>query len=467
MFSICDPRSGHNRRGFLRIGTLGGLALARLLAGSANAAEARSLVTGKSLIFLHMYGGPTQFETFDPKMTAPVEIRSTTGETTTSLPGVTFGATFLKLARLAHKLAVVRSYHPGNYDHSASPIVNLESLGANLGSYYARLAGLNHPATGLPTNLLLSPRAILADAVPLFGSGPHQDFGVTGSLGRAYAPFMPGAGSDLQQNMQLKIAQDRLDDRRALLGRLDSLKRELDTSGAMDTMDRYRGQALDVVMRGVADAFDLSKEDPKTVARYDTAPLVRVESIPKTSSIFGKYCVDHACTVGKLLLLARRLTEAGCGFVTVNTNCVWDMHGGGVNTEGPAKSMPYIGLPFDHAVSALIEDLEARGLSDKVLLVCCGEMGRSPRVNKGGGRDHWGSLAPLLLHGGGLKMGQVIGRSTADGGQPAFEPVRIPNLFGTIMHTLFDVGEVRVTRGLGSDVTRVITEGEPVRELIG
>jgi len=290
---------------------------------------------------------------------------------------------------------------------------------------------------------------------------------VTGSLGRAYAPFMPGAGGDLQQNMQLKIAQDRLDDRRTLLSRLDSLKRELDTSGAMDTMDRYRGQALDVVMRGVADAFDLSKEDPKTIARYDTAPLVRVESIPKTSSVFGKYCVDHARTVGKLLLLARRLTEAGCGFVTVNTNCVWDMHGGGVNTEGPAKSMPYIGLPFDHTVSALIEDLETRGLSDKVLLVCCGEMGRSPRVNKGGGRDHWGSLAPLLLYGGGLKMGQVIGRSTADGGQPAFEPVRIPNLFGTIMHSLFDVGEVRVMRGLGNDVTRVITEGQPIRELIG
>jgi len=174
MFSICDPRSGHNRRDFLRISTLGlgGLSLARLLAGSANAAEAKSLVTGKSVIFLHMYGGPTQFETFDPKMTAPVEIRSTTGETTTSLPGVTFGSTFLKLARLANKLAVVRSYHPGNYDHSASPIVNLESLGANLGSYYARLAGLNHPATGLPTNLLLSPRSIVPDAVPLFGSGP-------------------------------------------------------------------------------------------------------------------------------------------------------------------------------------------------------------------------------------------------------------------------------------------------------
>ena len=167
----------------------------------------------------------------------------------------------------------------------------------------------------------------------------------------------------------------------------------------------------------MADAFDLSKESPKTIARYDTAPLVRPENIDKKWNNYNNY-VDNAKSLGKLMLLARRLCERGCGFVTVTTNFVWDMHadvnnapvGGGDALHGPAVRP---------AVSAFLEDLEARGLSDKILLVCCGEMGRTPRINKNGGRDHWGNLGPLLLAGGGLKMGQVIGQSTA---RPAGRP---------------------------------------------
>jgi uncharacterized protein (DUF1501 family) len=128
--------------------------------------------------------------------------------------------------------------------------------------------------------------------------------------------------------------------------------------------------------------------------------------------------------------------------------------------------MPYVGGPFDHAVSALIDDLEGRGLRDRILLVCCGEMGRTPRVNKNGGRDHWGNLGPLLLHGGGLKMGRVIGSSARDGGTPASDPVTLRNLIATIMHTLFDIGEVRLLPGISGEVSRVITEGEPIRQLI-
>ena len=125
--------------------------------------------------------------------------------------------------------------------------------------------------------------------------------------------------------------------------------------------------------------------------------------------------MDNAKSLGKLLLLARRLCERGCGFVTVTTNFVWDMHSD-VNNAPVGEGMGYMGRPFDHAVSAFLEDLEARGLSDKVLLVCCGEMGRTPKLNKAGGRDHWGGLAPLLLAGGGLKMGQVIGQSDRHAG---------------------------------------------------
>ena len=463
MFTIHSGNQ-HSRRAFLRVGALGlgGLTLSQLLAAKGAAAESRSTVTGKSVIFLHMHGGPSQFETFDPKMSAPDGIRSVTGEIQTRLPGVTFGSTFPKLARLADKLAVVRSYVPA-YDHSASPIINRETHGANLGSYYGRVVGLNHPTTGIPSNMLLTPQAVATDAVPLAGPGANT-FAQTGPLGSAYAPVMPGAGGDLLRNLQLTIARDRLDDRRALLAGLDDLRREVDGSGTFETQDRYREQAFDVILRGVGSAFDLSREDQRVVARYDTAPLLNVDRIRRNLGNYRLY-VDHARTLGKLLLLARRLCEAGCGFVTVVSNFVWDMHADN-NNAPPAEALPYVGAPFDHAVSALIEDLEARGLSDQILLVCCGEMGRTPRVNRNAGRDHWPSLGPLLLSGGGLKMGQAIGRSTADGGRPASDPVHLQNLYATIMHTLFDVGQVRLLRGLGNDVTQMITEGEPIRQLM-
>src|SRR5207253_7298570 len=138
-------------------------------------------------------------------------------------------------------------------------------------------------------------------------------------------------------------------------------------------------------------------------------------------------------------LLARRLCEAGAGFVSVVTNFVWDMHADN-NNAPPAEAMPYVGRPFDHAVSALLEDLEARGLSDQILLVCCGEMGRTPRINRNGGRDHWSRLAPLLLYGGGMRGGRVVGQSTKDGGEPVGDNLTPKNLISTILHTVFDVG---------------------------
>jgi hypothetical protein len=395
-------------------------------------------------------------------MTAPEGVRSTTGEIDTTLPGITFGSTFPQLAKRAHQLAVVRSYVPGDANHDAKPIVHRETLGANLGSFYARLVGLNHPATGIPTNMLLYPQALGPGAQPpVQGLG---NFPATGPLGSAFAPFIPGGGGDLQQDMRLTIARDRLDDRRALLTQLDNLRRELDRTGAMESMDRYTVQAFDVILRGVADVFDLSKEGAKLVARYDTAPRVNTDSINKKWNN-RKYYIDHARSLGKLLLLARRLCEAGCGFVTVNTNFVWDMHSD-ANNAPPAEAMPYVGGPFDHAVSALIDDLEARGLSDRVLLVCCGEMGRTPRVNKNGGRDHWGNLGPLLLYGGGLKTGRVIGNSAHDGSTPASDPVMLRNLIATVMHTLFNIGEVRLLPGLSGEVSRVITGGDPIRQLV-
>lgn len=462
MLTIHDQRAGFARRDFLRVGSLalGGLSLPGLLAARAAAAE--PLIKDKSVIFLFLHGGPSQIETFDPKMSAPAEIRSTTGEIPTSLAGITFGGTFSKLAKLADKFSLVRSFVTGDGNHDIKPIVSRDTAGASLGSIYARVAGANHPQTGMPRNCMLFPRAVESTAQPgqmLFGK-----FNATGPLGNAFAPFVPGDSTDLQEAMKLSLPKTRLDDRRELLTNLDRIQRDVETR-LLDSADKFQTQAFETILGGVSQAFDLSKEDPKIVSRYDTAPLVRPDQISKSWNNYNNY-VDNAKSLGRLLLLARRLCERGCGFVTVTTNFVWDMHSD-VNNAGVEEGMQYMGLPLDHALSAYIEDIESRGLRDKILLVVCGEMGRTPKLNKKGGRDHWGGLAPLLVYGGGLKMGQVIGHSSSDGGEPASEPIRIPNLIATTMHTLMDVGQVRVIRGIPAEINRAVSEPRPITELVG
>lgn len=473
MFTISHDRNKHDRREFLRISglTLGGLTLGGLAGGlglpawitaQAPAAERGLPVTGKSVIFLFMHGGPSQIETFDPKMTASTDVRSATGEVATTIPGITFGGTFPKLAQLAHKVSIVRSYTTGDGNHDIKPIVGRDTSGANLGSLFGRVAGPNHPLTGIPTNAALFPQAVDASTGPAITS--FGKFDATGGLGSGYAPFVPGVGGDLQRDMELRIPTDRLGDRRALLAHFDRVRWSREGAGKTEGLDSIREQAFSTILGGVAGVFDLSKEDPQVVARYDTAPLVRPDQISRKWNNYNHY-VDNAKSLGKLLLLARRLCEAGCGFVTVTTSFVWDMHADS-NNAGVAEGMRYMGNPLDHAVSAFIEDVEARGLSDKILLVCSGEMGRTPRINKNGGRDHWGNLAPLLLSGGRLKMGQVIGQSTRDVGEPLSEPVKISNLVATILHTLLDVGELRVTRGVPGDVLRAATSVDPISGLM-
>ncbi len=421
------------------------------------------MVRDRSVIFLFLHGGPSQIETFDPKMNAPAEFRSATGEVATSLPGVTFGGTFPRLATMADRVAVVRSFTTGDGNHDIKPIVGRDTFGANLGSIYSRVAGANHATTGLPTNVLLLPRAVDPTTQP--GQMGFGRFSATGSLGTACAPFDPSVGSQLQNDMRLSIPLARLADRRLLLDRLDQARLALTDPGASDGLDRARQQALDTILGGAAEAFDLAREDPRVLARYDTSLLVRPENIDRRWNNYNNY-VDNGKTLGRLLLLARRLCERGCGFVTVTTNFVWDMHAD-VNNAPVGEGMRYMGLPLDHALSAFLEDVAVRGLSDRILLVVCGEMGRTPRINNKGGRDHWGGLAPLLLAGGGLRMGQVIGRSSRNGGEPASTPIRIPNLIATILHTLFNVGELRLVPGLPREIAQTMTGWEPIPGLMG
>jgi uncharacterized protein (DUF1501 family) len=463
MLTIFDTDRRLGRRNFLQIGGLGlgGLALTDLLAAKARA-EARPLLTGRSVIFLFLHGGPSQIETFDPKPEAPVETRSATGAIATKLPGIQFGGSFPRLAARADKLAIVRSYVPGDGNHDIKPIVGRDTQGANIGSIYSRVAGRNHPHTGLPTNVLLLPRAV--DQTTGQGQRNFGRFDSTGSLGAGFAPFDPSVGGTLQEDLRLAMPLDRLADRRRLLSQLDRVHWQLAEGRMLDGMDRIREQALHTLLGGVADAFDLGKEDPRVVARYDTAPLVRPENISRRWNNYNHY-VDNAKSLGKLLLLARRLCERGCGFVTVTTNFVWDMHAD-VNNATLSEGMGYMGPPLDHAVAAFLDDLEARGLSEQILLVACGEMGRTPRLNRNGGRDHWGNLGPLMLAGGGLRMGQVIGRSTSNGGDAATEAMRIPNLLATILHTLFDVGELRLVPGLSREIAQTMTSWQPIPGLL-
>lgn len=453
------------RRQFLRAGALalGGLTLGDQLAvKAAGEGKGKGPLKDRSVIFLFMHGGPSQFETFDPRMDRPSHIRSATGEISTTLPGITFGSTFKRLAKLAHKCSIVRSFVTGDGNHDIKPVLGKDTLKANMGSLYSSIAGASRPDTAMPTNVTLFPRSVdpqAQDAVKEFGN-----FEATGELGRVFAPFVPGAGADLQQDMRMNLPEGRFHDRRALLGMLDDWKRRVGDGDILQGLNSIQQQAFDALHRGVFDAFDLSREDPRIVERYDTAKLLPRERISKEWNNIDHYATN-ALTLGRQLLLARRLCERGAGFVTVTTSFIWDMHAD-VNNAPMTTGMEYVGTPFDHAVSAFIEDVEARGLSEKILLVCCGEMGRTPQINKKGGRDHWGNLAPLLLYGGGLKMGQVIGQSSRDGGEPASQPVTMKDLLATIMHSLMDIGQVRLMPGVSQKVLEAITSGEPIRGLV-
>jgi uncharacterized protein (DUF1501 family) len=164
------------------------------------------------------------------------------------------------------------------------------------------------------------------------------------------------------------------------------------------------------------------------------------------------------------MLLARRLCEAGCGFVTVQS-AGWDMHAD-VNNPDMKSGMEMLGPTLDQAASAFLEDVEARGLSEKILLVITGDFGRTPKLNNRGGRDHWANLGTLAFAGGGLKMGQVIGQSTRDAAEPASDPITPQNMMATIMHALFDLGALRVARGLPGDLVTTFDQALPIRELV-
>ncbi|HZZ81822.1 MAG TPA: DUF1501 domain-containing protein [Gemmataceae bacterium] len=435
-----------SRRQLLQIGglALGGLSLSSLLEAKA-AAPSASPITGKSVIFLFQQGGPPQFETFDPKPDASSDIRTITGVTRTALPGVLFGDTFQQLAPLADKLSIIRSFHTGNAGHNIKPIVGPESLNANIGCLVSRVLGPTHPTTSMPTNAVLFPQSVCNDVARGSGRG---DLAATGAIGPNYAPFVPGGNGQLLRNLRLNLSPERFNDRQELLSQMGRLNAHLENAD----FDRNQRQACEVLLSGrVADALDLSREDPRLVAGYDTSRYLPSHQWRSAQRGRDGMYAGQAKSLGKLLLMARRLCEAGCGFVTIHADYegVWDFHADG-NNLNVRDGMEAVGRTFDHAVAAFIADVESRGLQDKILLICTGEMGRTPRINRNGGRDHWARLAPLMMYGGGITPGRVIGQSTRDGGEPARDQVGTANLISTILHTVFDVGQLRLQPALSA-----------------
>jgi len=457
---------GISRREFIRIGSLGlgGLALPDLLAARAQAADADLLIKDKSVVLLFLAGGPPQHETFDPKIDIPSQYRSMLGEVKTKLPGVNFGGTFPRLAAMADRLAIVRSCHHDNTDHDVA-LLHVNSGGNPLqtvmGSLYSRIAGPTHPVTGLPRGAIISPRTIDPKKYPVYkGEVPlREKFYNVGTLSPAYRPFNPSTGGQLVENMRLQIPARRMSDRRSLLESLDQIKRSLDGSKALEATDRFQQQALDVVLRGAGEAFDLTQEDPRIVERYDTSQYYKNKSVPNKAAMAESWPM----VLGRQMLMARRLCEAGCGFVTVISS-QWDLHAN-EDTYGIVDGMNYLGPALDHAASAFLEDVHQRGLSEKILLVITGEMGRTPAVNKKAGRDHWGQLCPLIFAGGGLRMGQVIGKSDRQGGAPVADPVSTQDMMATIMQSLLDMGQLRIAENIPPEVRRALAGGKPIKRL--
>lgn len=323
--------------------------------------------------------------------------------------------------------------------------------GTGIGARYARMRGRERSQSGMPTfSTLIHPTE--PDSQYVEDRDRMRVGNAPGDLGPAFGPFDPGIEGHLSQSMKLALPLSKVQERRSLLQSLDQLRRDMDATGSMEAMDRFRHQAYEVILGGAARrALDLSREDPKIRARYDTSEL-KVGWTKKRPS-----------TLGQRLLLARRLCEAGCGFVTVGS-AGWDNHANGKHPN-VKQGMALLGRPLDKAVSAFLDDVESRGLSKKILLVIISEFGRTPKVDKNGGRDHWPGLCPLVFAGGGLNMGQVIGTSTSKAEKPKSDPLGFDDLLATLWNSLFDIGRLRLEPGLPRAILDEMNRGRPIRQL--
>ena len=419
MLSIVDPKSGQgarfcdglSRRDMLRIGTLsvGGLSLPRILA----AEQASGRRTHKSVIMIYMCGAPGHQDMYDLKMNAPAEIRGEFKPIATNVPGIEICEHMPRLARIMDKCVPLRSVH-------GSPDGNHDSFICYTGRTVRNQPPGGWPSMGAVTSKLLGS---VEQAVPAFvglspdaGHPPYGSPGLPGFLGVSHAAFRPNGASST--DIVLKdLTQARLADRRSLLGDVDRLRRDIDATRALDGMDSLTRSAFDILTSSrLAKALDVSDEPESVRERYGKGDPNR----------FG----DGAPRNLEHFLVARRLVEAGARVVTLNFGR-WDFHSDNFN------GMRDTHLPqFDQGLSALIEDLHARGLDKDVAVVAWGEFGRTPLINKDAGRDHWPQVGGGLLAGGGFRTGQVIGATDRLGGEIVDRPVHFAEVLATLYRHL-------------------------------
>ncbi|MFN0053764.1 MAG: DUF1501 domain-containing protein [Planctomycetales bacterium] len=405
---FCD---GLSRREFLQIGglALGGLSLPQLLAAEQVAGVTRS---HKSIIMIFLPGGPPHQDMWDIKRDAPSEIRGEFQPIATSVPGIEIGEMFPRIAATMQKFVPIRSIVGADGDHFAyqcltgwrkrdrQPQGGWPALGAVLSKVY----GPVDPS--VPAFVGLAPK---------MGHMPWADNGVPGFLGVAHAPFTPNAEGkdDLILN---GITLERLGDRRGVLTALDRFRREADSSGQVAGTDAFTEQAFGVLTSSkLAEALDIEKEDQKLRDRYG-------RGVNQLRDDGGPRLVDN-------FLIARRLISAGARCVTLAFSR-WDWHG--ANFKQGREDMPLL----DQGVATLVEDLELRGMLEDTTVIVWGEFGRTPKINKYAGRDHWPQVSCALLAGGGMRTGQVIGATNRLGEHATDRPVHFQEVFATLYRNL-------------------------------
>lgn len=438
--TLCD---GISRRSFLRIGALGIGAGAFTLPDLFRAEAANGHRSGhQAVINIFLGGGPPHQDMWDIKTDAPAEIRGEFKPIKTNVPGIEIGECFPRIARMMDKCVVIRSVVGATGHHYSFQCMtgwderSLSNLGGrpSLGAGAMRVLG--------PVDSSVPPFVGLAAPT---AHRPWSDPGTAGFLGPNFQPFQPdGPG---RANMVLKgVTTEQLADRRQLRAALDGLRREIDTSGQLAGVDAMTEKAFDVLTSSrLLDALDVSKEDPRIRERYgDGKPY--------------QFQYDGAPTCNDQLLMARRLVEAGVRVVTLSYGR-WDSHG-----QNFALVRDH-GAKLDQCFSALVEDLDARGMLDDVTVIAWGEFGRTPRINKDAGRDHWPQVSCALLAGGGMRCGQAIGATNRLGEYAKERPVHFQEVMGTLYHNLgIDPATVTINDPTGRP--QYLVDHHPLPELI-
>ncbi len=426
MFTLWGSRQrycdGISRRSFLQIGAFGaGLSLAGMLRARAAESAGNGKTTKlKSAIMIYLGGGPSHMDMYDLKPEAPVEFRGEFKPIPTNVPGVEICEHFPLQARMWDKLAVVRSLSSVD-EHSDSQVMTGYSENQNRTAH--------HPSFGAVVSKLRGGASDIPPFVSLRGMSPGTE---PGYLGVAHRPFTAEGPGMADLRLASGLDAGRMDDRKSLLSGFDDVRREIDASGTMKGLDSFNSRAFDMIASGaVRTALDLNHEEPRSRDRYKGV---------------------------EQFLTARRLIEAGVGCVTLTIGG-WDTHSSNFKTL--RKQLPEV----DRGVSNLIQDLHDRGMQDDVATVMWGEFGRTPKVNTSdGGRDHWSPAMSALVAGGGLKMGQAIGSTSARGEYPRDRHYTVPQLLSTLYQAIGVDPAMTFPNGSGRPMYQ-LDDREPVTEL--